>query len=252
MKSLIIYYSQTGNTRKIARAIHKGMDQVMEQCDIVPLKKAKYEDLDSYDLIGIGSPVWFAETPNLTMWIDGIPYQQGKHVFFFCTHGTLPLLYAPVMARKLTMKNFTVIGWNDWYGGYRVEGSPAWFTDGHPDEIDLKEAEEFGREIADKYRRIVAGEAALIPPLPPMPPLSFQALDLLLRAMHKIPGFSLHGILAYDRSKCTYPKCRICVDNCPMGYIDLSIEPRKFGQEGDKCNTGCTFCEMLCPTVPSA
>ncbi|MFC1946151.1 EFR1 family ferrodoxin [Chloroflexota bacterium] len=248
MKSLIIYYSQTGNTRNIARAIHKGMSQMAEQCDIVPLKNARYEDLASYDLIGIGSPVWFAETPNVTLWIDGLPYQEGKHAFFFSTHGTMPKLYAPVMSRRLTMKNFTVIGWSDWYGGYRMEGSPVWYTDGHPDEIDFQDAEDFGKEMSEKSRKIAAGEVQLAPPLPEIPPLLFQPIDLLLRAFHKIPGFSLHGTFTYDKEKCTYPKCRLCVDNCPMGYIDLSGEPKKFGQEGDKCNTGCSFCEMICPT----
>jgi flavodoxin len=69
-----IYYSLTGNTRKIARAIHKGMSQVVAQCDIVPLKKTRYDDLQKYDLIGIGSPIGFCEIPNLTLWLDGLPY----------------------------------------------------------------------------------------------------------------------------------------------------------------------------------
>jgi flavodoxin/Fe-S-cluster-containing hydrogenase component 2 len=248
MKSIIIYYSQTGNTREIAHAIHRGLGQVAEHCDIIPLKKATYEDLQNYDLIGMGSPIWFAETPNITLWLDGIPYQDGKHAFFFSTHGTGPRLYAPIMARKLTMKDFTVIGWNDWYGGNQVESAPAWFTDGHPDEIDLKEAEAFGVEMGERSQRIASGEKGLIPSLPEMPAPSFQVLDLLLRAVHKIPGFSLHGRFAYNPEKCTYPRCRVCVDNCPMGYIDFSVEPRKFGQEGDQCNTGCRFCEMICPT----
>ncbi len=248
MKTLIVYYSQTGNTRKIARAIHKSIKDVTGQCDIVPLKKAKYEDLEKYDLIGIGSPIWFADTPNVTYWVDGLLDQKGKQVFFFSTHGTLPILYAPVMARRLTMKGFTVIGWDDWYAGFSMEEGMVWFTDGHPDEIDLKEAQNFGREMVEKSRKIAAGDKQLVPQLPEMPVVSFQVLDLLLRAMHHIPGFSLHGTFSYDRSKCNYPKCRICVENCLMDYIDYSCEPRKFGNEGDKCNTGCNFCEMICPT----
>ena len=87
MKTLIIYYSQTGNTRKIAHAIHKGMSKTADQCDIFPLKTVNPDDLKDYDLIGIGSPIWFADTPNIILWLDGIPYQQGKHAFFFNTHG---------------------------------------------------------------------------------------------------------------------------------------------------------------------
>jgi len=248
MKCLIIYYSQTGNTGKIARAVQKGIKRVAEQCDIVPLKKARYDDLKNYDLIGIASPVWFADPPNLTLWVDGLPPQKGKQVFFFSTHGTMPLLYAPVMSRRLTMKDFTVIGWNDWYGGFIMEGVTAWYTDGHPDEIDLKEAEEFGVKIVEKSKKIAGGQKELIPPLPDMPVISFQALDLLLRAIHRVPGFSFHGILTYDRTKCNYPKCHICIDNCPMDYMDFSAEPRKYGEGGDKCNTGCNFCELICPS----
>jgi hypothetical protein len=29
-----------------------------EQCDIAPVKEVKPDDLQKYDLIGLGSPVW--------------------------------------------------------------------------------------------------------------------------------------------------------------------------------------------------
>ena len=35
MKVLIIYYSQTGNTGKIARAIKSGIEPLVEECDLV-------------------------------------------------------------------------------------------------------------------------------------------------------------------------------------------------------------------------
>ncbi|MBS4024607.1 MAG: flavodoxin family protein, partial [Clostridia bacterium] len=66
MKCLIIYYSQTGSTKKIASAIHNGMSQLADQCDLMSVKDADPIDLDKYDLIGLGSPVWMgAETPNV-------------------------------------------------------------------------------------------------------------------------------------------------------------------------------------------
>jgi hypothetical protein len=36
---LIIYYSQTGNTGRIARAIQRRMKPLVDQCDLVPVKK---------------------------------------------------------------------------------------------------------------------------------------------------------------------------------------------------------------------
>ena len=58
MKGIVVYYSATGNTKKIARAIHAGMKQHIEECDIATIKEIAPGDLSSYDLIGIGSPLW--------------------------------------------------------------------------------------------------------------------------------------------------------------------------------------------------
>ena len=248
MKSIIIYYSQTGNTKKIARAIHKGMSQLADQCDMVPVKEAGSQDLGRYDVIGLGSPIWMGGLPpNMRIFVESIPEQKGKHIFSFNTHGVMPELYFPSVTRKLTAKGFTVIGTKDWYGDHHYQLAPVpYFTAGHPDDIDLKEAETFGKEMVETSRRISAGETHLIPPLPELD-LTPQLLVLLEFYQ---AGNNPHGRLTYNRSKCTYPKCRLCVDNCLMGYIDLSADPPKYGSEGDACDMwmGCTFCEMICPT----
>ena len=44
MKSIVIYYSQSGNTRKIAKAIHKGMEQRAGHCDIAQVKAVEPSD----------------------------------------------------------------------------------------------------------------------------------------------------------------------------------------------------------------
>jgi menaquinone-dependent protoporphyrinogen IX oxidase len=61
MKSLIVYFSLTGNTRKMADAIYKGICEMGEKCDIRTLKKVNMQRLPGYDLIGISSPVHYAE-----------------------------------------------------------------------------------------------------------------------------------------------------------------------------------------------
>ena len=63
---------------------------------------------------------------------------------------------------RLKGKGFTVIGMRDWYGDGIFQLAPSpYFTDGHPDEIDLKEAEDFGREMAERALRISSGETRL-------------------------------------------------------------------------------------------
>jgi flavodoxin len=38
MKSIVIYYSWTGNTKQIAEAIYSGMKELSEECDIARLQ----------------------------------------------------------------------------------------------------------------------------------------------------------------------------------------------------------------------
>ena len=57
MKSILIYYTMTGNTKTIAEAIHKGICKSGVQCDIFRLQEAYTKDLSDYDLIGLGSPI---------------------------------------------------------------------------------------------------------------------------------------------------------------------------------------------------
>ncbi len=248
MKVLIIYYSQTGNTGRIARAIQSGMKPLVDQCDLVPVKKAALKDLGAYDLIGLGTPVWMGGfTPNVRIFVESLPQQINKQIFSFNTHGVMPELYFPSVIRKLQMKGFTPIGWQDWYGSVHFQVAPKpYFTDGHPDEIDLQEAAAFGERMVDVSRRIRAGEVALIPPAPDFV-LTPQLLALLEFYQS---GHNPHGRLFFDKEKCLYPKCRICEANCTMGYIDLSADPPRYGSEGNACDMwmGCTFCELICPT----
>ena len=60
-----------------------------------------------------------------------------------------------------------VIGWKDWYCGSSLPGHyKPWFTDGHPDAIDLAEAESFGAAMVVHSRKISEGETSIIPTLP--------------------------------------------------------------------------------------
>ena len=46
MKILIIYYSQSGNTQKIAKCIARGARSTGAEVDVVKLKDASYEMMD--------------------------------------------------------------------------------------------------------------------------------------------------------------------------------------------------------------
>ena len=239
MKCIVIYYSQTGNTEKIAKAIQIGIKSITKRCDLVKIKDANPHRLYEYDLIGLGSPVYGHEPDNFKIFINNMTSVGGKHVFVFCTHGTNESRYFPSVVSKLKSKGVIVTGMRDWYGSVFLPEMPKPYpTDGHPDEIDLKEAEDFGKEMAENSPKIYAGQTELIPPEPqkePPYPEKIEGVDLKNK---------FKFLVKFRKELCIYPKCRLCVENCPMDGIDLSVNPVVFA----KPCINCTFCSEICPT----
>jgi flavodoxin len=53
MKCIVIYYSWTGNTKQIASAIHSGIKEIFDECDIYLHEEVDINKLREYDLIGL-------------------------------------------------------------------------------------------------------------------------------------------------------------------------------------------------------
>ena len=248
MKSIVIYHSWTGNTKQIAEAIQSGVAEINDDCDIAAMGEVNVGKLTDYELIGLGSFVQtFQEPAAVTDFIDAMPDLAGRHGFTFCTHGTLAGNFISRMVNGLREKGLTVTGWNDWYGGGFIPLMPKpYYTDGHPDEIDLKEAAAFGKEIAIRSRKIVDGESQLIPELPEKEeydkrygaPMDLGSRDEMADMVKLKP--------VYNAEKCLYPKCTKCMDNCPTKSIDLSGSPQINYDTCGPCLVW--FCEQLCPT----
>jgi len=111
MKSAIIYYSYTGNTRKVAVVLHEYlMDKgPVETIELVALDESKSffgqgqrafkhvrakiatvnSDLSAYDLICFGTPVWaFGPAPAMNAYLDRCSGLEGKSVILFTTYGS--------------------------------------------------------------------------------------------------------------------------------------------------------------------
>lgn len=251
MKCVVIYFSMTGNTELVAQAIQVGIKQAAGNCDIFPIKEANPRRLREYDLIGFGFPVMAAPSlQNVANFIKDMVFVGGKHVFQFNTADSGAV--SPHFIPKLRNRGLTVIGWNCWLGagyGPLAEPTPS-SADGHPDEIDLQEAEAFGREMVWRSQRIYKGETSLIPEgLPEQrygPPEGAENPALAGSQSDSIGEWMKrnHWRLIYDREKCLYPKCTLCMDFCPMYGIDLTMNPPVIG---NPCMT-CMMCDQLCPT----
>ena len=111
MRSLVVYYSKTGKTKKVATAASRMLGSDIEE--IVDLKdrsgiigwltgggdsclkkltdiKRPKKDPSKYKIVIIGTPVWsFTLTPAIRTYITK-RYRRLKKVAFFCTNGGAP------------------------------------------------------------------------------------------------------------------------------------------------------------------
>ena len=149
MKSIVIYYSQSGNTEKIAQAVAAGLG----------IKASKLEDINpdtlkNYDLIIIGSPV-HGGAPNkkVTKFISQMPNMPGKKGALFCTKsiaGDKPAI--ATMRKGIEAKGMRFAGSYCAVGLSRFIGDfgPRIFHRGHPSKEELVKAEEFGRGLIER------------------------------------------------------------------------------------------------------
>lgn len=138
MKCGIVYYSQTGNTEKIAKAVQRGIADVAGGCDLIPLADANPKRLYKYDLIGFGSPAFGVAPSNVCKFIDDMHFVGGKHAFIFGTHGTHPENFFPSLYPGIVDSGMTVIGMGDWYGNCYLLHMPEPYSDGWPSRRDRR------------------------------------------------------------------------------------------------------------------
>ncbi len=240
MKTLLICFSQTGNTRRIAKCIQEGIVEANSDCNLMTLKEVNLGDVRSYDLVGIGCPVYYLREPfNVGNFLESLPQLDGQHWFVFCTHGNVIGNVFPSVSKKLSDVNATVIGYHHSYANISVPFYPRpSYTSGHPDEHDLNEAIRFGREIVDRSRLISEGRKDLIPP--PGPVSTGEWLDAAKRFSPELLK-QVMPKLRINLEKCT--ECGMCKDQCPVDGIDIAVDPARMQ---NPC-ISCWNCTIVCP-----
>jgi len=241
MKVLIICFSQTGNTQKVAEHIQMGINEIADSYNLTSLDEVDIQSLDSYDLIGIGFPVFYYKEPfNISDFIDNLPMMKGKQWFAFCSHGSVLGTTLISVTERLEKKEIVVIGSHHTYADASLPFYPyPTVTTGHPDEQDIQEAVEFGKSIATCSLAVSKGNTDCIKkPTPVTEDWVPEQAALLTREFmdQAFPRLSI------NMETCT--ECGECEDACPIGGIDISSDPPRVQ---DPC-IYCWNCAKICPT----
>jgi flavodoxin len=161
MKSLVTYYTVTGNTEKLARAIYEVIET---EKDILPIQEVQH--LDRYDIIFCGFPVHSHSVPiSVQDFIKSLP--PGKKLAIFSTHGSLrggrlaksAIEHAVSLASKSKLLGtFGCRGKVDPKVIDKLMKQPehrAWAQEAqsaarHPDQPDLEDCKDFAKKIVAK------------------------------------------------------------------------------------------------------
>ncbi len=198
-----------GNTMKLASAM-----SVKLNCNVVNVSTARKMDLSSYDVIGLGSGIYFtAHHPDLIELTDKL--NIGKKVFLFSTHGApflgkyhMPLKTALKERGAIIIGEFSCRGYdctgpfNIYHGGNK----------GKPNENDQRRAQKFVNNIMPEHSKDT---------------------DKTSNGKH----------IEVDPEACT--GCGQCVITCPMKVYEFNDVKPMIKSEQDCIH--CSLCKSKCP-----
>jgi flavodoxin len=106
MKACILYFSQTGNTRKFAEAISDSL-KIPAVFDMTNTEPSVVND---YDVIMIGTPVHgFNPAVEASAFVKSLPEGNGKRAILFCTHRLWKGRTFGKMKKELKKKGYSTI-----------------------------------------------------------------------------------------------------------------------------------------------
>jgi flavodoxin I len=172
LKVLVTYYSESGNTEKVAKAIYEEVSS-KNKADLKKIKETKVEDLEQYDIVFLGSPTHqFGLSGPVKKLLYALPEMPKYKLAGFITHmSAFPEKYAgPLRSFENVCKEKQI----DFRGVYDCQGVPTplareaarkvlehdlpdaeWEKrvkemEKHPSTEDLQKAKEFAKQVLAK------------------------------------------------------------------------------------------------------
>ena len=164
MKALVTYYSDSGNTEKVAKGLFQGLKAKEKTLKEI----SEVSSLDDYAIIFCGFPVIEHSVPmKMQSFLKSIP--ANSKVAFFATHGSLR---DGIKARTAFEVAGTLLKSSKILGTFGARGQvkqsvfdalenklehKSWIDEaisavGHPNESDLKDAAEFANKMLEKIK----------------------------------------------------------------------------------------------------
>ena len=244
MRALVVYFSITGTTERVAEAVADGLRESGCEATLHDLRDGPVPGTAGYDIVGVGFPVhWFRMPVNVSAAFRALGDLSGRSGFVFALCGTYRgagLNLARAALRKTGAREIGVFACHGEgrFHGYSIVGHQ--FSTGHPDTDDLAAARAFGAGLPAAHGAASAGK-----------PIARVAPDPHTHWVHAVerafvaPWISrlfLQRFIGVDPSRCV--RCGTCSRICPTHNI--AWERGELPRWGKDCIL-CLSCAEFCP-----
>lgn len=236
---LVLWYSQTGLTRRYARLIGCILQKNGLAVDVREMQEFDRNTLTNHDFIVVGTPVFYYDTPvNVAEWLKTMPSIQGIPIAAFVSFGGPEGNQhnaSSHILKLLAEKGGVPVG-RDAFRNIASYPTPHWNNPKQVSGQHLPDAATFNqvrRFTADSLERIVRGETISV---------GYEvALREVLRAL-PLASLNKKAITKHTVDPHNCIGCQTCVKKCPT----KAINPSKQTVDRDKCLT-CFGCLNNCP-----
>lgn len=244
MRALVVYFSITGTTKRVAEAIADGLRDSGCEVTLHDLRDGPADRGADYDIVGVGFPVhWFRVPTPVSAAFAALGDLRGRSGFVFALHGTnrgaglnrARAALGATGAREIGV--FACHGQGSFHG-YSIVGHQ--FSTGHPDVDDLSAARAFGAGLRAPHE--AARDGTPLARVPPDPRTHWvHAIERALTSPW-LARVLWQRFMGVNPTRCA--RCGSCARICPTHNI--AWERQQLPRWGKNCIL-CLSCAEFCP-----
>ncbi|SHI83873.1 Flavodoxin domain-containing protein [Desulfatibacillum alkenivorans DSM 16219] len=237
MKIAVLYFSATGNTKKMADVIEQslaGLGAQVEKIDVtVPSARRESMDFSGWDGVIFGAPIHSMRAPRvLREWLQTLN-GQGKKAAMYFTYGGFHVHPCHYSTREiLAAAGFTVVASAEFLGAHTFNRGGWQAVPERPDASDFAVAKDYAAAV---YARFSGKDAGVLGEL--------EKTDMNEEFLDAIEGFrfkALTQLPTRNGKECSL--CMACQEQCPSGAMDAEK-----GEADPALCIACLGCLDACP-----
>ncbi|MDR1059121.1 MAG: EFR1 family ferrodoxin [Treponema sp.] len=229
-KLLLILWSGTGNTLRVAELLRESFARRGISGDILDIAKEPHVTMDDYDIIGLGYPVYAYNAPAIFVRYVKNLRLADRDVFIFKSSGE-PLRFNNASSRRLIrlLSKCRVLGEYHFLMPYNIMFR-------FPDNL-VKQMYQHAEGLSETAAEEIATRGG-------RPLRGYKLPELLVSVLLGIQCFGalVNGPLFWINRKCC-TRCMKCLNECPAKNITFKEGSFRFGF---KCQM-CMRCTLYCP-----